>query len=454
MIRRCFCAHPLTMVSFLKKFVLLLLIPLIRSAYMLLIFGEFGFSGWDIVVATIVFSLSLARCKAFNIIVENDRLTIKTGFIFKSEAIIKLDRIIVVCAESTPLSAIFGTRRVRIETEASSKKPDIELYLSKRNGDALARLIIGHDNYAKPHRSKIGEIVLFSLSSASALSGLLIWATVINYSGKLLGRRIGKDVIDSLSDKADSLERLIPQIATVVAILLFMGFIVSFLITLIRHAFYFVSLGDNSIFIKQGVILSRQTYIKRSAIGSVMALQPPAMRIFNRHSLNIGIANDSIALYPCSLDYSDRPEIKLTKHKKMIRRVIILPLWFMVLSITPLALSIIFAPDFILLGGIVLSLGVTCSLYRIWGGAQSIKNGGICFGRTVRLKDAKGLTLFDCSFDAQKIDCITLRQTPFDHRWDVVSIKVSSISSGNIKIAAKNLDFMSASNYLTHTFFR
>lgn len=472
MMTRRFTAHPLTCADFIRRFIPLLIIPLVRNIFLFLTRGDIYFSGWDITVTLSVVAVGLIRSRMFKLTVCGDRLKVQKGMLFKSAADIPIINISGVYTELDPLSARFGALRVRIETEAGgARKADLFLFLSKRDAAALLSILLKYRSDLFKRRSTVWQTALMALTSASALSGLLVWASVINYLGKLLDRRLDSLVLDTLSGSLSALSRLVPPAAAIAAALLSVGFCISFAQILIKHITFSVGSSDHILHISQGIIRRRQAYIRYRTISAVILKQPPVMRFFSRASLLITVAGygkqggESKVVIPAlriknAADLSDKlgllkwPQLDIKKARRARPRAAVVPAWLTAMSALPVITAVLFLPEATAAGALISGFCAALCLYRLDVSLAGEKQGGMHIGRTVRVKDARRLSLTDTCIELERVDCVTLTQTPFDRRWRVCSVTVRARGETGVCARVGNIDLKDADRHIKRAFGR
>ena len=119
-------AHPLMVVSLMKPFLFVLLFPVIKGVIHYLTDRTVtGVIIFEILLFFIIALIAFFRWRAFRLIIDNDDISLKTGFIFVKRATIKITQLSSVESRQNPFDAVFHSVSYSINTEAGRKNtPD------------------------------------------------------------------------------------------------------------------------------------------------------------------------------------------------------------------------------------------------------------------------------------------------------------------------------------------
>ena len=457
MINNSFTPHPLTAFRYLKRLLPLLIIPVTSSIYRYLLHGiNFSATLWDVVGAILSILWAWREYKSISVGVKEGKILIKKGFVFKSQWSIPLDRLTAIHTQRTLLCLIFGGIKIIVETQAGrGKKADFEFYVNRRD---LPRFVncITNIKATNPIKSSLRQSVLLALSETSAWSGLLLFATAINYLGRFLGRKINTEVLSKLTDSVKKAGLIIPPVTATVAGLILIGFLLSFLVSVVHHLSHSVEQTDKIIHVKQGVLLRSHTYLFVNNIPCALAVSSPVLHFFSRKNLRLiagGYNNKQegesvLPAVPIDCDFFDKDGRCLTCSKKTIKRVVKIPLALTALCVFLLILFICKMPYLAFLWAILfLSLAFIC-LYRLKIRLHGVKKSFVILGKKARIYHPQRLTHFDSNTPIKWIDSFEIRQTPFDTNYKVCSLTMRIYNKKKSRFTAANLDYDDTISFL------
>jgi len=453
-----FNPHPLTAFKYLKRLLPLLIIPVTSSVYRYVLHGvNFSATLLDVIGAMLSVLWAIVEYKSISVKVKEGKLFIKKGFFFKSQWNIKLDRLTAIYTQRTLISLLFGAVKVSIETQAGrSKKTDFEFYVNRKDARRFIECIADFKS-TKAIKSSFWQSVLLALSETSAWSGLLLFATAINYLGRFLGRKIGAaEVFSKLTDTIKNVGLLIPPITAAIAGLILVGFILSFVVAIVHHLSHSVEQSGKMLHIKQGVLLRSHAYIFTDNIPCAVSVSSPVLHFFSRKNLRIivggyGNKQEGESVLPATQkdsDFFDKNGSCLTCPKRAKKRVVKIPLVLTAVCIVGLVLFVYKMPDLAFLWAIMFfSLGVVC-IYRLKVKLHGVKKGFALLGKKVRINHPKRLTHFDSDTPMKWVDSFEVSQTPFDLNYKVCTLTMKVHNKKKSRFAAANLDYNKTISFL------
>ena len=444
--------------KFVKRYTFILLIPVARSLVNFALYGTTGgFVLWELVSAGAIITIGVVRWIRYTLKVEDDRVIINTGLIISVRSVLPLKSISGIYAERSLYSAIFGAVRIRVGTEACGrKKSDFEFYLSSSEANRLFLCVYGNEKVGYVSRSSIGQIILLSASSASALSGMLVAATVFNDAGKLFGDSLHKGVIDTVSFVSAIAGRIVPPAAAIIAAALTVGFAISFLIMMLKHSTLIVRFDRLKLNITQGSVWHKRSCISRSSIRAYIFEQSPLMWMFRRCSLSVqaagyGKQNESTAIIPvCKtkemnqtakiVGFGGLPDLTMHQPKRVISRIVIVPA-VVILSLLGLILIATFllpryAHMIILISAFLAIIASYWLIMRL----SCHYTGGISFDEKIRIRGYKRLTICDVCFERKYAEYIEVSNGPLDRRKQVNTVRAVINNCSAYSVCVKNLD--------------
>ena len=460
--------HPLTGFLYWRKLQFLLLLPLLRAmlsqeSLTLLLSGEAA-----LLAALIGYGILRQRQIRFD--VRKGNILLERGLLVKRSAVIPLAALRVVTIEKGPVAAALGAEKVTLNTGAGqSKRPDFVFYLPTKAEAAFLEALALQEPAHRIFRPRGRQVILVSLSNASALSGLLVAATLLRRGGKLLDREWESQVVDTLSRVAAVMRWLIPPATTALAVLLVVGFGVSFFQSLRRSWFFTVSSSRRTAAISRGLWRQNTAWFPRQKPFPVALEHPPLMSLIRRCSARLCVSAQGReeAEHPLLVPADRREEAEATlrligvgdgptplthpvplRAKKRAQRLPLLTAIALALATT---VGCARFPSLRGLIGPAGLFGTGVAGYWLWLRLRHAKQGGAALGSRIRVVGIRRLTLVDSRFPLAEVDAITVTQGPFDRRRGLCTLRVSQRDKGGYTAQTPNLEYAEVLRALAKT---
>jgi len=268
--------HPLQIFHSLKRVAFLLILPFLQG----LLIGEgtlgqrlYG-SGLNAVLVGIVVALAVLQWHFCRVSLRGNRLTVKKGFLFRSEDRLHTERIGFLSVEYTPWLSIFRAARLDLETPGGGRRrPDFSFLWRKKETEKLLETIAPREKRENLFRTPFRRIFLLAASWSDAASGLLIAVPFINQLGSVLGG----DVAERIYEAADFSQWLIlagtPPLLAYLAWIFMGGWAVAFFSRLFRHGRFRAYSAGGFIVTESGVISRRRNVARRAAVNGITVQQ-------------------------------------------------------------------------------------------------------------------------------------------------------------------------------------
>lgn len=452
--------HPLMIFKFTKRYIYILLLPIIRS---LLNYGTIGVLSrlviMECVLAFLIIAVSVLRWLSFSVSFREDCIVVDSGIIIRRNAVMPLEKISVSYTERNPLIAAFGAVSARIDTDSGfRKKADFEIYFSKKTAELYESVIQPEKRGALCYRSRFAMAVIMALANASALTGLIVLAPAVKRSGELLGNSIDNRLRDTLTFANAFLGKIVPPAATVIAVVFVAGFGVSFLLTLFRYMPFKLFTSGEKITVEHGLIAHHRSVINRDAINAVIISIPPVMRAMRFCWVGVSAAGygkkrgESEVVLPAVnlrqandfqlgvFDISTEDKYDLTCPKRTMKRALFMPSVLLAASVLG---ELVLALTFEMFSGMIVLIMTFIQfiiLYLISVRVNYQKYGGISIYGGVTMRSYKRLTIKKMRVKKDKTCMIALSQGPFERRYGVVRLAVTVRSEKPLTLKATNLD--------------
>ena len=448
MMAHAFKAHPFTVFIYLKRLLPLLIIPVASSVYRYILQGvTFSSTLWDVGAAALSVGWAMLECRKIAVVVKGDFVYFEKGLVFSSRWRIRRDRLTAVYTEKGVPYIFFGAVKVLVDSEAGDRKhSDFWFYVNQSEARHFVKVITDFEDKV-PIKSSFWQSLLLSLSESSAWSGLILFASAINYLGRFLGKRLEVSVIGELTSRARDIGLLIPPITAAAAGLILLGFLVSFGLSVIKHAGHRGEFCDKIIHLSQGLLWRRDSYIFRDKIPSVVTVSSPVLHFFGRKNLRVNIGGygnkqEGESVLPAikkGLHFNRRAK-RLSCVRGAKGRVVKIPLFLLCGILAVWVLLSVHIPSLAMLWGILGISGCAVCLYRIMIKLAEVKRGGVYGYGDIAVLHQKRLTFYEGIVAQPRVEALVIRQSPFDLKYGACTLTVMVESKKKSRFSAANLD--------------
>ena len=290
----------------LRPFWFFLVIPVVKVILQFLITGKFGsFLFWEGVALVALILIGILRYKMYSVEVENEKITVKQGFLLKRSATARISQLSSVEESRNPFDRIFGAVTYEINTEAGLiRKSDFKFKLSTHDGKRLSTLLYGKANNITVRFSAL-KLAVMAATTSSVLTGIIVSVPVIKKTGDLLGIAIGEMLFDQISDTANKIQLYFPPIVNIITIVFIAAYFIAFCYSLLKYIGFRLSVDEEKVTVSAGFFVRKRTYFKKNAVNDIKIEQTPLMRLFRLYSLNASVAGfgdsrkETATVVPC-----------------------------------------------------------------------------------------------------------------------------------------------------------
>lgn len=332
--------HPIYILFSIKKFLFLLIIPLIRGLIYYIInsnlYSWFQGSWIDISILMTIIGLAITKWHNYNISInQNDNnLILSSGIFVNKNTVISPEKISLLSANIPVYYKIINAVNLEINVFSSSNvSSKIKLILSKKNfnlikSDYLKKTKIfqnldlksdfnldsnSHDtankskknnfinNYNFNYSSTIQSIFL-SLIMSNSLAGIIFVSTFISTAGKILGYKLENELYGHFTLLAKKLAFGLPPAGAVIAYLLIIGWLIAFFKNLIFYLNFNLKKNNNYLKTSTGFLSTNMKYIDINHIDHIDIIQNLFTKTINLSSVFVKINNNkhSIVIVPAT----------------------------------------------------------------------------------------------------------------------------------------------------------
>lgn len=435
--------HPVSIFFNLRRFLFLIIIPLLRG-FLSALGGDF--TGWlqgawmDVLILGVILLLSVLRWVFYTYSCDEFGIYLSRGWILPQTTILPWRQISTMAVAHTfylkPINAVY----LRADSLGGTKREtDIVLYLTAQAADTITETYQQQgfflNDVTTRYKPPFSRILLLSLVSSNSFVGVVYIATFISQSGKLLGRKFQDLLIGTFEEAARKVAFQIPPAAVAIAYVLLLAWLVGSVLTILRHRNFQVARSDSTISIQGGMFTTREYTIAQEHINYLDIRQNLATYFLKFYSMDISAVgsgkdkNDLTSVIPLEtripfLNISIRlfpqlREVPITVRPRIsgVMRYLNNPLTIGAIIPLTMLITIYFIPSwkkFILFVGlmglvpVILFLIVRIISFRTAG--VGVRDG------MITLKYSKGLTLHTLLVPMDKVAKIEFRQTYWQAR--------------------------------------
>lgn len=407
--------HPIQILEYISGYFWLLLLPLVRG---LLTFRG-GLWAWlsgvwfDLLVLAAIFGFAFLRWYAVYYSCTTEGILIEKGIFSRIRFVVPYTQTATLSLESPwyyrPIRAV----RLRLDSNAGNRwKFDFSLLLSRSAAEAVMKRTrkelfrahaarfdmtalalngktsdrssanAGRRIRRKKWRSRGLYVALLSFVSSRTVAGVVFTAAAVVQTGKILGREIEDYFLKTLTDTAKAFAFGVPPFAVFIAILILLGWLISFLLNLFRNMRFSVSRERNSVEIACGLFSLRHCLLQVSKINCLELQQSLFTRMFRIYSLFAHCAgygkgkNELAVLFPALRkpmfvkflgdilpEWNPPQENQVCPKRRSISRFLLPPLLSMACSAVVFIVASVLLPNF---AELFCFLGAMLELSLLW----------------------------------------------------------------------------------------
>ena len=460
--KKSYKAHPLMALRLLKPFLFVLVLPVAEGALQYLLYRRINsILAAEIIIFIAIFIFSVMRCQSFEISVDNRKITLKSGVVFKKTAAVRLDKISAVTLRRNPLDILFFAATLSVCTEAGRPgSTDFEMKVRKKDGEELMRRIYGSELQTAV-RFSWARLAASAALTSSAVTGLIIGVPLLNRAGKVFGNAFNEMIFSELNTVSTKFNTYFPPIFNTVILILLGAYGISFVYSLIRAIKFRLFEGKERLEIHSGFIVRRRTVFMRNAVQDISVEQTLLMRLANRYMLCATVAGFATSrdkraiIIPCGtaadlhagaagLPFFEAAgkQIRPSQGRKSLMRFIGLPLALaaVIVALTLAAmLAIPYFDRFILIISLALMLG---DIWLGWYFFYLCRRGKLRFGKGVMYARApKSGAFCELYIPKENIGAVRITRSLADMRQGTCNVRVAVRSEKGNRIKVWHLDY-------------
>lgn len=260
--------HFLSILSNIGRFLILLIIPLIRG---LLVSLQNGFQYWlasawmDIAVVVLIVAMGVTVWYCMGYCIDDGCLLVWQGVFFRRIRRIPLEKISWASIVRPWYLRPFRAVEFRADTPGGSRKDsDFSMLLYRSDAEYLFTVLdsllpsLNSPPFApREYRPKGFYVIILSALTSNSLAGILLASAAISQVGDLMGKEFSEHIYGTLEQLARLAAFGVPPAAAALAYLLLGGWALAFASNFIRNKNLFVSRRANCLFIRGGLMTHR-----------------------------------------------------------------------------------------------------------------------------------------------------------------------------------------------------
>ena len=241
-----FRPHPLYILSNLWRYLFILLIPLVRGLYYVVInsfslTNGFQFavniSRWvqgawmDILFLFAFLSLGILLWVTFTVEVSEDGLLVNRGIFRREISFLPASRYSCVSLLEPLRLRLFGAVYLRIDTPGGGlQNADLQVMLRKKDCQKIVRMLQVPQGLTplspmREYTPKNSYVFLLAMITSNSFAGMLLISTFITQVGNLLGEQFSEMIYGTFENVARTLAFGVPPAAFAAACILFFGYL-------------------------------------------------------------------------------------------------------------------------------------------------------------------------------------------------------------------------------------
>lgn len=435
--------HYLYVANLLYPYLTLLIIPVARAFY--LYFSKEAETvsavvGAEAVMLFVAVNVAVLKFKRTRVVFDHEKgIHVVKGLFCKISYNIPKEASKIIVLETSPILSVFKACRLKIYTEAGTKRRADEIIPIKMS-DAK-RLLESYRIKGETVQSNTYSSVIMSAALSSATAGVLLAIPMVKVAVSLLGKSI-PSVLPQLRDS----QRIADWLKTVgkfAPLVIALGYIISFAVLLLRNYRFSSVRSSRYIMLDAGKLPHRTVLLEARSVKAVKTVKAPLMLLANKCAVKFsacgyGRRKGEIGLLvPCVKPQLANgligwlaPQMDFKGHavgigKKGVRRCVWLPLIFLsiVLAVTTVV-STIFPRFRLPLTAVMLPIFLFCG---VWLAVRLYiaRHGGVAFSSEgVWIKYRQSATVNELKCRMQDVESICIRETPFDRRHGHCTLKL------------------------------
>lgn len=256
--------HPYMVIHNLRRFLALLIIPLVRG-FVTALGG--GFAAWlsgawaDILVLSLIFSLSLLQWVFCFYSCDRKGLYFARGVLIRKRMFIPMEKISTLSVVRPFYLRWLHVVRLRADTLAGpSDQEDFSLFVSQGESERILgvrKKELEEGRLTRQYRPRSLYVAALAAFSSSSFAGVFFLSTLISQTGQLLGNEFRDRLYGTFEHITQLLAFGLPPAAAALGYLLLFGWLIAFTVNFIRHKNFCLRRRADSVQVSGGIFTNR-----------------------------------------------------------------------------------------------------------------------------------------------------------------------------------------------------
>lgn len=304
--------HPINILENVSGYFWLLLLPLVRGLFAF----RGGFWGWlsgvwfDLLVLAAILGFALLRWASIRYCCTDKGIFVVHGLLVQQKFTVPYREIATMSRVATFFYRPVHVVHLSVDSNAGNAwKYDFTLTLSAKAAEEVEShtkhaVLYNKSGRRKTYRSGGLYVALLAFVSSRTVAGVVFTAALVIQAGKILGNEFETTLLQGLADVAKSLAFGIPPIAVFLALLILLGWFISFVLNLSRNYRFTITRVGRGIRIRSGFFSRYHHLLNLDKVNCVESTQSILTKGFHIHSLFLHCAgyekskNELAVLFP------------------------------------------------------------------------------------------------------------------------------------------------------------
>ena len=273
-------SHIINILQNMGKLSIFLVVPVLRG----LLFTGVGFSEWvsgvwfDLLIIFCMVGFGFVRWYFNSYQITNDGINVRRGILFKKQRFISYKHLSTMSTHTPFYFKPINVVRLYADSDAGKRKRhDFSLTIKKSDAEELIRL--AGEQFAKSsklrreYNPKRGYVTILSIITSNSIGGVLFFSALLSQLGNVMDNELSNKLVDELTNITKVLAFGVPPVAAVLTYVILAGWVISFVINLLRHYDFSVLRQGNLLDISMGIVTKRRYKVATGQINLVEAKQ-------------------------------------------------------------------------------------------------------------------------------------------------------------------------------------
>lgn len=289
-------SHPLNILEKTSKFLILLLLPLMRALWSA--FWDANLNAWlrgawfDIVVLAVILGLGIYSWYSYVFAFTADGIFIRKGIFFRQQRFLAFKSITAVSISYPWYYSPLHVVRLNADTDGgSTRSSDFFITIKKDAAEALynaSKIPFSNTNSLKRfYIPSNTSIAIFSFLTSNSIAGVIYFAASVSQLGNFFGQDIEDKLFDSFAKIMHKVAFGLPPMAAAVGYAILGFWAISFIMNLVKHLRFSVARRAKILDVRAGIFTRRRFSITIDRINVLTIRQSLMTKFFGLFSVFI-----------------------------------------------------------------------------------------------------------------------------------------------------------------------